>query len=110
MGSYEDRGYHADRRDDFRLCPDERLETMHTVTRAAYLGALVGSVVLTGPLAAAATFVMMPVGALYSSAAERVSVGNGGAKVAGEAPAEPVQTREVLFDVAERLLPLLLFR
>lgn len=114
--AYEKRGYHDDRNSDFRLCPDEHVEKVHAVTRALYLGALVGSAVMTGVAGAVASFALMPVGALYGSASESMQQGHGGAKVSGagldgfDAEGGPVDTREVLFDVAERLLPILLFR
>ncbi len=127
--AYEKRGYHQTRNAEFRLCPDEHVGKVHAVTRALYLGALVGSAVMTGAAAAVASFALMPVGALYGSASESVEAGHGGAKVSGAGlaggamvgselladgddvgPVEGVDSREVLFDVAERLLPILLFR
>lgn len=110
MGSYEQRGYHRERNADFRLCPDAHVGAVHAATRVLYLGALVGSAVLTEVAAGVAGFALMPMGALYGCASRAVDAGHGGAQVSGEAASEdverePVRGRDVLFDLAEHMVP-----
>lgn len=130
---YMDRGRHRERIANFRLCPDDHLETVHGLSRGLYLSALVASAVLTGPAGALASFVMLPAGAIYGSASEHMQVGTGAwprqgsggnANVDGAGrdndawvggpfehrEVEGVKSKDVVFDVAEGLLPLLLFR
>jgi hypothetical protein len=78
------RGHHSERLADFSACADKHLDVAHDVTRGVYVGSMIASTFVGGPLAPLFTLALFTSGTLYGSMSAQMEQ-RAGAQISGDA-------------------------